>query len=95
MFCEQGGLMCYRNEVKDILAIVDVFVLSSRREGTQIAVLEVMASGEPIVSTDLGGVSKVATDGVTGLLVGARESSGLAEKKCGSAPTQCSWIGWG
>ena len=52
-----------------VLAAADVFCLSSRYEGLPIALLEALAMGLPVVSTEVGGVPSVVTDGVEGRLV--------------------------
>jgi len=58
---------------------MDVFVLSSLREGLPLAVLEAMAAGVPVIATDVGGVKEVVTDGEDGLLVPVGDSQALAE----------------
>jgi glycosyltransferase involved in cell wall biosynthesis len=68
-----------RDGVPDILAAADVGVLSSDFEGMPLAILEYMAAGLPVVSTDVGGVPEIVHDGQTGLLVPRGDSRGLAE----------------
>ncbi len=58
-----------RGDVSRLLGVFDVFVLSSRREGFPVAVLEAASAGVPIVATDVGGVREVVRDGDTGRLV--------------------------
>lgn len=60
---------CDETAVADLLAWADAFVLPSLTEGISNAVLEAMASGLPVVSTDCGGMPEVIDDGVDGLLV--------------------------
>jgi glycosyltransferase involved in cell wall biosynthesis len=43
-----------------------------------VTVLEAMAAGLPVVSTDVGGVASVVTDGATGTLVRASDANALA-----------------
>jgi len=50
-------------------ASLDVLVSSSRTEGMPMGLLEAMASGLPIVATDVGDVSSLVRDGETGFLV--------------------------
>lgn len=57
------------NNVREILAKTSVFVLPSYREGTSKAVLEAMASGRPIITTDAPGCRDPVIDGVNGYLV--------------------------
>jgi glycosyltransferase involved in cell wall biosynthesis len=67
-----------RPDVPDVLAALDVAVLSSIWEGAPLALLEYMAAGAPIVATAVGAVPELIDDGVHGLLVGARDPAALA-----------------
>jgi glycosyltransferase involved in cell wall biosynthesis len=67
-----------RTDIPRILAASDVFVLSSLWEGMPLSLLEAMAAGCPAVATDVGGVSEVLKDGVTGLLVPPADAEALA-----------------
>lgn len=58
-----------REDVAQILARADVFVLSSRSEGMPMSALEAMAAGLPVVATAVGGVPELVVDGETGFLV--------------------------
>ena len=68
----------FQRDVYSYLAAMDLFVLSSIREGLGIAILEAMAMGRPVVATKVGGVPEVVEDGVTGLLVPPADSASLA-----------------
>jgi glycosyltransferase involved in cell wall biosynthesis len=67
-----------RTDVPDLLAAADLFVLPSLFEGLPLVVLEAMALNVPIVGTRVCGTSEAITDGFTGRLVEARNSSALA-----------------
>jgi glycosyltransferase involved in cell wall biosynthesis len=58
-----------RNDVAQLLAASDVFVLSSRSEGLPLSILEAMAAGLPVVATNVGGVVELVLEGETGFLV--------------------------
>jgi glycosyltransferase involved in cell wall biosynthesis len=66
-------------QVGDVLAVIDVFVLPSLTEGLPLALLEAMAAGKPIVATDVGGVPDVIVPGRNGVLVPARAAAPLAD----------------
>lgn len=69
-----------REDVPDLLRASDLFVLSSRYEGTSNAVQEAMASGLPVVATDVGGMRDLIESGKTGWLVPAGGVQSLAEQ---------------
>jgi glycosyltransferase involved in cell wall biosynthesis len=70
----------FRHDVPQVLAELDVFVLSSTSEGFPLATLEAMAAGKPMVVTDCGGPREVVDDGVTGYLVPPADANALAQK---------------
>lgn len=72
------SLLGYRRDVPDVLAALDVFAMPSLWEGLPYGVLEAMAAARPVVASDVNGCRDLVNDGVTGLLVPARNASALA-----------------
>lgn len=66
-------------EIRELLNISDVFVLSSITEGTPIAILEAMAMEIPVVATEVGGIPDIIRNGENGLLVPANDPKSLAD----------------
>jgi sugar transferase (PEP-CTERM/EpsH1 system associated) len=67
-----------RHDVPRLLACADLVLLSSTSEGIPLALIEAMAAGLPVASTDVGGVPEVVTHGATGLLAPAGDEGALA-----------------
>lgn len=68
-----------RNDIPDLLQLFDIFVSASLKEGMPYTLIEAMASGIPIVATDVIGNRDVVKDGSTGRLVAARDPAALFE----------------
>jgi len=68
----------FRDDVADLRALFDVFVLPSEIEGFSLALLEAMACGLPCIATDAGG-NREALEGDAGLLVPPRAPAALAK----------------
>jgi glycosyltransferase involved in cell wall biosynthesis len=62
------------------LAIMDVFLLTSRFEGLPNVVIEAQSQGVPVVTTAAGGSGEAIEPGVTGWLVETRDASQLADR---------------
>ena len=67
-------------QVRDQLVWADAMLLSSLSEGISNAVLEAMAVGLPVVSTDCGGMSEVIKSGTDGFIVPVADVSAMAEQ---------------
>lgn len=65
--------------IAEYYALADAFVLSSKREGLPIVLLEAMAAELPVVATDIPGVREAVNDGETGLLVPPGAPNDLAD----------------
>jgi glycosyltransferase involved in cell wall biosynthesis len=74
------GAFTTREELDHILTHTDIFLLSSILEGQPLVIVEAMAYGCPIVSTNVGGIPELITDGVNGLLCPPEKPQCLAEK---------------
>ncbi len=70
-------LLGERTDVSELLAGSDLFVLPSLWEGMSLALLEAMASGLPVIATDVSGTRQVIRDGVDGLLVTPQDRGAL------------------
>jgi glycosyltransferase involved in cell wall biosynthesis len=68
----------WRRDLPVIYADFSAAVLSSLNEGTPVSLIEAMASGVPVVSTDVGGVADVLRNGDRGFLVPPLDPAALA-----------------
>lgn len=68
-----------RDDVPELLAAADFFVLPSWREGFPRSAIEAAAMGLPIITTNIRGCRQVVTHEVNGLLVPLRNTAALAE----------------
>jgi len=59
--------------------IADLFVSASIADNYPSTLLESVACGTPVVAFDVGGVSEIVVNNVTGLLVNSKDENGLAE----------------
>jgi len=64
----QVRFLGHREDVRELLSILDLFVLPSLSEGMPLALLEAMAAGVPAIATRVGGTTEVIDDGRTGTL---------------------------
>jgi glycosyltransferase involved in cell wall biosynthesis len=83
-FCEENGLMervrflGFREDIGSLLKSADISVLSSHWEGFGLAALEAMASGTPVLASDVQGLRDVVIN--AGLLFRAGDHHDLAAK---------------
>jgi glycosyltransferase involved in cell wall biosynthesis len=71
-------LLGYRSETQGLYEAMDLFALSSLREGLPNVLLEAMAMEVPVVATRIAGVPRLVRDKETGLLVEPGDEDGLA-----------------
>ncbi len=83
----------YRRDIYSVVKIADVFLFTSSQEGLPIAVLEAMAGGLPVVSSDIRGSDEIVTD--NGIRLAYDDVSGYAEalKKLHSDPQLAAEMG--
>lgn len=67
-----------QEQMEEILAIADLFLLTSEYESFGLAALEAMAAGVPVVSTNAGGLPEIAINGRTGFLNDIGDIEGMS-----------------
>lgn len=70
----------YQKDVARWYSVADAVVLTSVSEGTPVTIIEALAAGRPIVSTNVGGVADVVRDGVDGFLVEVGDTAAMAAR---------------
>ena len=73
-------LLGFRNDVKSLLSAADIFVLPSLQEGLSRSLMEAMASGLPVVCSNIRGNSDLIVNGVGGFLCDANDQDGFCER---------------
>ena len=69
-----------RNDVAEIMRGLDCFVMPSLGEGISNTILEAMASGLPVIATNVGGNADLVAAGVTGEIVPSADCNALAHQ---------------
>lgn len=69
----------YRTDIKNVIKSSDIFVSHSNNEALGISILEAMAAGLPVISTNSGGAAEIVNDSMkTGLLVDFGDKEAMA-----------------
>ena len=68
-----------RHDIPELLAALDVFVLTSHVEANPVSILEALACGTPVVATNVGSVGQSVIDGLTGHLVAPGDAVAMTE----------------
>jgi glycosyltransferase involved in cell wall biosynthesis len=88
-FVENHGLaerilfLGHRRDIPELLQAMDVFCLTSLREGLPIGLIEAMAAGLPVVGTNVEGIRDVITPNLDGILVELGEVTALKDVLAG------------
>ena len=68
------------SNVEEILSVCDVFIMTSEQESFGLAALEAMACEVPLISTNVGGLTELNEDGVTGYTCDVGDIEDMVEK---------------
>ena len=77
---QQTRFLGKQSELASILSASDVFLIPSGNESFGLSALEAMACGVPVISSDVGGLPELNTDGETGFVVKMGDVDALAER---------------
>lgn len=72
-------LLGYRKDITEICKMSDIFIFPSIREGLGLAALEAMASGIPIITSNVHGIKDYSKDGITGYSCCPTDVNGFAK----------------
>ena len=74
---EYVKFLSYRNDIPDLLKIIDIVVMPSIQESFGIVSLEAMAMKVPVIATNVGGLPEAIEDGKTGIIVPPKDIDSL------------------
>ncbi len=77
--CDDVRFVGKQEQMEDILAIADLFLLTSDYESFGLAALEAMASGVPVISTNAGGLKEIMIQGHTGFMADIGDTGSMSK----------------
>ncbi|WP_407523107.1 N-acetyl-alpha-D-glucosaminyl L-malate synthase BshA [Lacibacter sp. MH-610] len=77
--CDEIRFLGKQQEMEEILAISDLFVLTSEYESFGLSALEAMAAGVPVLSTNAGGLPEINLHGQTGYMANVGDIKALSK----------------
>ena len=75
---EDIRFLCKQEQMEDILAVSDVFLLPSEYESFGLAALEAMAARAVVISTNAGGLSEINNQGITGFMANVGDTESMS-----------------
>ncbi|HNR15370.1 MAG TPA: N-acetyl-alpha-D-glucosaminyl L-malate synthase BshA [Chitinophagaceae bacterium] len=78
--CDEIRFVGKQEQMEDILAIADLFLLTSEYESFGLAALEAMAAGVPVISTNAGGLGEINIPGETGYMADVGEVDTMSKQ---------------
>jgi len=76
----QTHLLGNRSDIPNLLAALDVFMLTSHQEANPVSILEALAAGVPVIATRVGSVPETVREGITGYLAEPGDVARLASR---------------
>ncbi|HUL00447.1 MAG TPA: glycosyltransferase [Nitrospirota bacterium] len=70
---ENVKMLGYRSDIPELLNVMDIFCLTSLKEGLPISLIEAMSAGRPVIGTDVEGIREVIIPGKNGFLVSTND----------------------
>ena len=85
----------WQHDLREVYGAMDIVALTSKNEGTPVALIEALAAGLPVVATSVGGVPDVVRHEQTGLLIASGEPTALAHalERLAGDPNLCHRLG--
>jgi len=72
-------LLGYRSDIAEIYRVADIFIIPSKREGLPVAAIEALASGLPVISSNVRGNNDYSVEGITGFRCDPDDYNGYLE----------------
>lgn len=79
---ERVKVLGFQENIAEVMSAIDILLLPSFWEGFGIVIIEAMAAGKPVISTNISSMPEIIVVGETGYLIEPGDSDALAEKSC-------------
>jgi glycosyltransferase involved in cell wall biosynthesis len=70
----------FRTDVATLVSCMDIYLVSSEREGLNTSIIDAMHLARPVIATDAGGIGELVEDNVTGYLVHTKDYEDFAKR---------------
>jgi len=77
---DQVRMIGFRTDIHEILAELDLFMITSKTEGLGTSIIDAFAAGVPVLATEAGGIPELVSHEVSGILCEVGDSKALAEQ---------------